>query len=395
MSVQLAFPTFSAPVVTGIGLAQSIRSIVELENPLVQQLLSRDAPLTQQMFNSIMRLSVFSWAHRNPQPAVDKDGNFIRHTDLDLLTWLMGMARRGAVIQIPDYKNFRPLQRSPLERHLTESRFGPIVRLVSSEKGHSFSIRIFDHSLKVIDEHGRESIGGYRNYMVVDPSGKLYDGWKSISWDPNPAEQEFLQNNRLMQANTVVFNTAVHPNRWQSVFGSGFFLLKVLLKRVKEEKKFYADEVDRLLAMGIRFPISQSGSSGSTNYGRQPERPKLGNSSSVTFTHLQMVLEMPDLDGTYRPVPETPEGLEYAEKRASALRKMHTDAQFVAEADVLAYNQYGRGRIAHWMGDDAYWETGYRQKGKRTKWNRLRVSNTARIHLLYRLHEVSQMVAAD
>lgn len=395
MSVQLSFPTVSTPVVTGTGLAQSIRSIVELENPLVQQLLSRDAPLTEQMFNSIMRLSVFSWARRNPQPAVDKDGNFIRHTDLDLLTWLMGMARRGAVIQIPEYKNFRPSQSNPLERHLTESRFGPIVSLGSSEKGHSFSIKIFDHSLKVIDAYGRESMGGYRSYMVVDPSGQLYDGWKSITWDPNPAEREFLQDKSLLYGNTVVFSTAVHPNRWQSVFGSGFLLLKVLLKRVKDEKKFYADEVERLLAMGIRFPISQGGLSGKTNNGRQPESPKLGNSASVMFTHLQMVLEMPDLDGVYRPVPDTPEGLVYAERRASAMRRMHTDAQFIAEADVLAYKQYGRGRIPHWMGDDAYWETGYRQKGKRTDWNRLNVSNAARIHLLYRLHEVSQMVAAN
>lgn len=396
MSTQLSLPTFSTPVKHGSQLAESIRSIVQLDNHIVRRLLNREADLTAHLFNVIMNKSVFSWTDRNPKPAVDLYGKFIGASDLDVLTWLMGMARRRAVIKIPHYENFRPTVHNPLEVHVTEERFGQITGLVSSQDGHSFSIRMRDVSVKATHpSSGHETMGAFRSYMVVDPNGDLYDGWKAIEWWPNKQEQEVLRyRKQLVDGNTLYFNTAVHPNRWISMFGAGYLLLKVCLVRLKDEKKFYADEVKRLLGSGIEFPKrSRMGVSAYDIDEYATERYSDVGMPAV-FSHLEAKLQMPELTGSFRPVAETTEGLIEATRRVRELRRMQTEASVVVRADELAYKQYGKGRIPAWMGTGAEWQAGYVEPGKRTKWNRLSLPVDAKVCLMYRLRNVTQTVAA-
>jgi len=396
VSTQLALPTFSTPVKYGSQLAESVRSIVQLDNHIVRRLLNREADLTDRLFNVIMNKSVFSWMDRNPKPAVDSNGNFVGTSDLDLLTWLMGMARRKAVIRIPHYENFRPSVHNPLEMHVTEERFGQITGLVSSQDGHSFSVRMRDVSVKAKHPStGYETMGAFRSYMVVDPNGDLYDGWKAIEWWPNELEQEVLKSRRqLISGNTLYFDTAVHNNRWISIFGAGYLLLKVCLVRIKDEKKFYSDEVKRLLARGIEFP--KRARTGATAYDTDEYATERHTDAgvSVLFSHLEAKLQMPELTGTFRPVADSTDGLIEADRRVKELRRMQTEASVVVRADELAYKQYGNGRIPAWMGTGAMWQAGYVEPGKRIKWNRLSLPVEAQAHLLYRLRHVTQTVAA-
>ncbi len=393
MEGQLSF--FDQPA---IYFAGSVRSVASLEHPLAASLTNRNHAVDQKLVSTIVGQSIFGWEHRNPKPALDEQGNFVG-TDLDLLSFMVPMAARRAVIEIPHYRSRRANVSNPNERHVGSSRFGVITGLVSNDKVNSFSVQILDNSIVATDPvTERQTVGKPRNFMLVDIDGEWHEGWEQIIWDPTRAENAFLSEKALWTGNSVQFSYAVHPNRWQSVFGAPYMLLKILVARLDDEARFYRAEVKRLQALGYRFPVYQSevinyfGKSGGKKGRNFATRPSAApKSRQLRIETLEAILDLPTFRGEYTPVEQSPEGLAFAYKRQRFLTwKLKPQAQFVIRADELAYLKYGEGRIATWMGD-LTWGS-FRAYRGRIVWGRLQL--TPEVALRMRLRAVTQTVAA-
>lgn len=344
--------------------------------------MDRRTPINEEFVNRIMQFTVFAWEGRSPSPALDDDGNFVG-TDLDLFSFLVPLAERGAIIEIPEYENRRQVIKKAGERRIGKSRFGNITGLISNKEVFSFNVRIWDQSVIAKDpETGRERSGAHRNFMLVDVDGYWYDGWHSITWDPTAKENAFLTENRLFKGDTVTFTHYVHPCRWQSVFGAPYLLLKMLHARLTDEGKFYRDEVKRLERLGIAVPPGEIA---------PYEKPvSKGATKMINVETMEMELDLPGFSGSYASVPETPEGARTAYRRQKLLTySLRPRMQFAMRADEAAYFRHGAGRIASWMGN-CRWRT--QNLGRSGIWNALGLSGAA--SLRWRLNEMKQTVAA-
>lgn len=362
-----------------IRIAESVYGVVRFENPYAEGIVDRNFFLSEEFVDAVIAQSLFGWESRHPSPAIDEDGNF-RGTDLDLLSFLVPLAERGAVIEIPHYRNRRPsVQRSNERRVGGGSRFGPITGLTSHQDVFSFSVRLWDGTVAVRDqETDRERLGAHRNFMLVDLTGKTYDGWDRIVWDPTAKENEFLDQNGLWTENTVYFKSAVHPNRWQSVFGAPYLLLKMLIERLREEGSFYRSEVKRLLDMGFALPKEE-----------RPEMTPAGYKPTKAET-LEAVLDLPEFRGSYRAMPDSRNGLLFAHERQKFVTwTLKPKAQLVVRADELAYFLHGENRIASWM-DGRNWKP-FTPPGGRTVWNQMVLSSD--VAYRFRKKIISQRVA--
>src|SRR3989338_489739 len=350
-----------------IRFAESVQDVVHFKNPYTQAIADRSVPMTEEFVDAVIAQSIFGWEGRHPAPVLDEDGNF-QGTDLDLLSFLVPIAERGAVIELPSYRSRRVSVAKANERHIGEgNRFGAVTGLTSNQDVFSFSIRIWDNTVVVRDpETERESVGAFRNFMLVDVTGKWHDGWDRIVWDPIAKENDFLTKNGLWTGNTVYFKNAVHPNRWQSVFGAPYLLLKMLIERLREEGSFYRQEVTRLEALGLELPEGEIKESGPTvsSVGQQ----------KIKVETLEALLDMPVFKGTYQPMPNTQEGLVQAYRYQKKLTwTLKPKAQLVVRADELAYFLYGKDQVASWMSGRS-WKTFTPPRG-RTVWNQMVLSN--------------------
>jgi hypothetical protein len=334
---------------------------------------------------SILGQSIFSWEGRSPKPALDLNGNF-QATDLDLLSFLLPMVARGAVIEIPKYENRRKTVVKENERKIGSNNFGSITGLTSNKDVFSFSVRIFDRTIAVRDPSTEvETIGAHRNYMLVDCDGTWYDGWNKIVWNPTASENTFLTESKLWTGNSVYFKHYVHPNRKQSVYGAPYLLLKMLSGRLTDEASFYRSEVKRLESLGILLPEGEKAVSVPT--------VREGASESARFETMEMVLDMPSFGGSYSPAENSVEGIVEAYRRQKYLTyTLKPLVQFVIRADEAAFYRYGEkeGYIAPWMKGRS-WKTGYRLPKGRSVWNQMVLSNT--MALRYRVKTVSETVA--
>ena len=366
-----------------ILLAQSVQDVVSLNNTYARVIVDRELPVSEDFVNSVIAQSIFSWEGRHPDPALDENGDF-QGTDLDLLSFLVPIAERGAVIEIPHYRSRRVSVARENERHVGGgSRFGSVTNLISNQDVFSFSVRIWDNTVVVRNpETGREAPGAFRNFMLVDVTGKWHDGWDRIVWDPTASENEFLSRNRLWTRNTVYFKNAVHPNRWQSVFGAPYLLLKMLIERLREEGSFYRKEVERLEALGLQLPDGEKKESRPTTSYTEQKKLKV-----VT---LEAILDTPKFIGKYAPVPNTVDGLVAAYRHQKQLTwTLKPKAQMVVRADELAYFLHGEGRIASWM-KGRNWKFFTPPRG-RTVWNQIVLSND--VSYRYRIKTITETVA--
>jgi len=370
-----------------IRLAESVQDVARLSNPYARTIMDRSIPVTEDFVNVVVAQSVFGWEGRHPTPALDADGNF-QGTDLDLLSFLVPIAERGAIIELPSYRSRRVSVAKENERHLgSGARFGNVVGLTSNQDVFSFSIRIFDNTIAVRDPAtGRESIGAFRNFMLVDVTGLWHDGWEKIIWNPTAKENAFLEDSGLWTSNTVYFKNAVHPNRWQSVFGAPYLLLKMLVERLRDEGSFYRAEMKRLEALGISLPEDEKKESGPTGMASSTEQQK------ISVNTLEAVIDMPEFTGSYLAADNTRDGLVWAYRRQKKLTwTLKPRAQFVVRADELAYFLYGGDRVASWM-DGREWKPFTPPRG-RIVWDQLVLSNDVSYRL--RRKTVTETVATD
>ena len=371
-----------------IKLAETVKSVVSLENEYARMIMDRSTRIDEDTIAAIMGQSLMTWEGRNPAPALDSDGNF-QGTDLDLLSFLMPMADRGAVIEIPRYRNRRQVVHRANERKIGSNQFGAVTRLVSHKDALSFSVGMHDETIVRRDpQTGREQIGRPRNYMIVDCDGHWYDGWDRIMWNPSAAENQFLTEKGLWTGNSVVFKYYVHPNRWQSVFGAPYLLQKMLIERLNDEAHFYGAEAERLIIMGISCP---SGTGGEKFPSTRPEHE--GETKPIKVETIEMVLDVPEFSGRYASVSENSKGLVSAYEHAKHLTyTVRPFVQFCVRANEAAYYTFGEGKVAHWM-QDRQWVSGWRTPKGRVAWEMMPLSNN--MALRYRIKTITQQVSAE
>ncbi|MBI5421072.1 MAG: hypothetical protein HZA35_02035 [Parcubacteria group bacterium] len=366
-------------------LADSVKSVATLDNPYASAIMDRRVSIDEDFVQAIIGQSVFSWEGRNPASALDEDGNF-QGTDLDLLSFLVPMAARGAVIEIPHYESRRQTIRKENERKIGRNQFGPITGLISNKDVLSFSVRLFDHTIVVTDPiTGSQKMGAYRNYMIVDVDGVWYGGWDRIVFDPTAKENAFLSDKNLWTGNTVSFRYYVHPNRWQSIYGAPYLLLKMLVTRLDDEAKFYRAEMKRLEVLGISLPEGEK-----TTY--VPPSYK-GETVSIKVPTIEVEIDTTSFQGNYVSVADTQEGLVAAYNRQKLLTyTLKPRVQFVVRADEAAFMKHGEGRVAPWMGSRT-WKKGHRLPKGKIDWNLMVLSSDCGIR--FREHEKSEQVSAE
>jgi hypothetical protein len=149
----------------------------------------------------------------------------------------------------------------------------------------------------------------------------------------------------------------------------------------------------RLRAKGIKFPYHGGGK----KY-IPPEYE--GRTEKIYVSTMEMVLDIPNFSGSYKSVPDSSAGLEYAYRRqrflAYSLKPM---VQFCVRANEAAYFFYGvendftdySGKIAWWM-KNRIWRSGRVKKGG-ALWNIMVLSPD--MSLRWRVRCLTQHISAE
>ena len=366
--------------------AKSVRAVATLEDRVAESIMNRSFTIDGDFVRQAVNGAIMSYKGRSPRPALDAKGMF-QATDLDLLSFLVPLMERRAVVEIPVYENRRQCVQKEHERKIGCSNFGTVTGLTSNEDVFSFSVRLFDQTIAVCDaKTDVEMTGANRNYMLVDVDGSWHDGWKEVVFNPTAEENAFLTEYGLWTGNTVRFQYSVHPNRRQSIYGAPYLRLKLLSARLYDEASFYRSEVKRLEALGFRLPEDVKGPVGAVE--------AVGNTQSIQVETMEMVFDMPNFSGAYVPVVTSEAGLREAYLRQKYLTyTLRPLVQFVVRADEVAFFRFGakNGFVAPWM-QGMVWQEKYRLPRGRTDWHRLELAPG--VALRYRIKHITQHVSA-
>lgn len=361
-------------------------------------------PLVEQMIDD-WSLDLYT---RNPGPAVNANGEF-QGTDLDLATFVMALAQRGAVINLPEYKSMRASSKREGERLISkDNRHGKIMNVYANQDVFSFGVRINDVNVIQQTTEGEETAGAPRNFTLVDVNGDWYEGWKYIEFLPTAKENSFLNEKGLWTGNKVVFKNFVHPNRWISFYGRPYFLAKLMQVRLTEEAKHLKKGIDFLIGEGCRYP--ETGDEAKKEW---PKTEKVGDEKTITVKTLLAEIDVPEIEGEYPDLQKSDTELANITKiRRTMLYDWLPKLRFATRAVEYAFANHGivEGNVGHGIGrkpiekfpswfQDATWERDYISPGKRAKWNRLILFQPAvgelGVSLRYRLMDKIQRVAAD
>jgi len=365
----------------GREIAESIRGVVSGEDPIAAKIMDRAYPIDEEFVDKVVTKGVMSWLDRKPT----KDEKY-SVSDLDLLSFLVPVYQRGAVIEIPEYTSRRQvIKKEGVRRIAGAPRFGKLTGLISNKDVFSFSIQMFDNTIITTDTADQEHVGDHRRFMVVDVDGYWHEGWKAIQFKANAEENEFLRTWGLIDGEgKVVFKYWVHPNRWQSIFGAPHLLKKLLFTRLDDEAVFYRDERKRLEAKGFRLPETFLKDWGKTK--------SAGETKPIQVQTIESVLEHGGFSGNYTTLPDTQEGLVYAYERNKLITYTWKPLiQFGIRANEAAYLWHGKGQVAPWMGG-RQWQP-YQESSRHAKWQRLGLSE--HFALLLREKTVTERVSAE
>lgn len=236
-------------------IAKTLQKI--LKNTIVEASLDKTRPV-----DYLVRKTEEAWAAdltaRRPAPAYREalDGEPIyKGTDLDLFTVMNALAQREAVINIPSYENMRATKIRPDQRVISKrNRHGQVYGITSNADVHSFSAKVKDYNVVQLLPGGREEVGAFRNFTLVDPTGHMYDGWHRVEFNATPEEQKFFRERELeIVPNLIEINNFVHPNLAMAFFGSRYWATKALANRVADEAKFYRTLASDLRNEGVRL----------------------------------------------------------------------------------------------------------------------------------------------
>ena len=327
-----------------------------LNNPIMEIILdrSRDIETIIEEVNNWWGFDLYS---RKPGVAYrDENGST---TDLDLSCFLYELARRNAVINIPEYKSMRATKLKEGQALVSKNnRHGQILGLTANKDVFSFSLRIKD--MNVINSSG---VGDYRNFSITDLDGDFYEGWGNLEFIPNIKENQFIFENKLESDNKMVFKNFISQNRWSSLFGQYYFMTKALVKRLKEESAYYNSEVKAMLDEGIKYPPKDAPA-------EWPDSEKIPG-KKIKVKSFEVELDIPDNDSKFPTYKHNVKNLILlSNKRKYFTFKVVPDLNFAIRTVEYAYHKYGNDRIPHWI-SNAKWENNYVNPGKKIKWDRV------------------------
>ena len=297
---------------------------------------------------------------RKPGPAYDQDGVF-KGTDLDLACFLYELAGRGAVINIPTYKGFR--QKKFKEGQMLtskENRHGAIMSLNSNRNNFTFSVKIKDANVMTTD-----SIGDYRNFAVTDFAGKWYDGWKTIQFMPEKNENKFITENKLWSGNSIIFKDFIHSNRWTSFFGQYYFITKFLIQRLTEERQYLNGLKKQMVKEGIVYPVV----SGELPPPKSYVDEHIDKGKQIQVNSFIAEVDFPKTDDEFIKYDYTSDNLKKVNELWKKYGKDVSKLQFMTRATEYAHFSHPE-RFPSWV-KNTKWESDYKLKGKRVKWDRL------------------------
>lgn len=166
--------------------------------------------------------------------------------DLDLASLMTSLAKRKAVIILPDYiagsGSARQTRGQKLLSH--QNRHGQLLGLVSNKEFFSMSAKVNDMNVLNVQDGG--SLGAPRNFYLLGKDGRWHPGWSSIQFVPDVTENSFLKTFDFAKRGKVAFENFVHPNRWVSFYGAHYLLTKIFIQKLMEESKELRDYIKTL-----------------------------------------------------------------------------------------------------------------------------------------------------
>lgn len=314
------------------------------------------------IINKVKNFWSYDLLSRKPGPAYTEEGVFMG-TDLDLACFLYALLERKAVINIPKYKTFR--QTKFKEGQILTSkdnRHGVVVGVVANQHNFTFSVRIKDMNIMSTD-----TVGDYRNFAMTNFSGDWYDGWKKIEFLPDLNENKFITENKLWSSSSIIFKNFIHPNRWTSFFGQYYFVTKLLIQRLVDERKYLNDLKKKMLKEDINYPIV----GGDLKFSPKSYIDKsVDKGKQIKVKSFNVEVDFPQNDKSqFLQYEYNSNNLVKITKLWRKFGSDITNLRFMTRATELAhFNNYER--FPHWL-KNIKWENDYKLKGKRVKWERL------------------------
>lgn len=392
-----------------------------LHNPIVEASLDRSRPIRPVIERTLKAWEV-DLERRRPSPAYTEgaEGEAIyRGTDFDLFTFLMALAKRRAVINIPSYANLQPRTSQLNQRIISrENRHGQIFKVISNNDVHSFSVRMKDFNVVEIMPDGREEVGAFRHFAVVDYFGRLHEGWKQVEFRATREERRFFEERRLLTYEEPLrFEHFVHPHLAMAFYGSRYIATKALAQRIRDQAAYYRKLASDLRRDGIRLPAPSEEQEVVTY-----ESIETGTKVVVPSVQAKLILPEPrgeypiyslDDEGRTRRYDELPTDdtramqgvLRYADRIAKYLiYGIGATVRAPVRAVELAYFlhgfekdyqlEVGRERTPAW-GIPA-WIRDYKESRRhRIQWNALKLTEEPDAFLVYRIHHKSIRVRGE
>ncbi len=322
---------------------------------------------------------------RKPSPAYDEYGVFTG-TDLDLACFLYALAGRGAVIKIPYYKAKSKKTVREDQKRISSEAQGQIVAVIGNQNFFKFSVQIIDQNVV-----GEDKVGFFRTYNLTSEDGTWSDQWRHINFMPTMNENKFITENKLWSGNQIVFKNFAHPNRWTSFFGHYYVISKIVMERLAEESKHLNQQIGFMLKEGITYPEGE----GPESY----DGYTYGKTEPQKFTSFQAKIFIPELDlkGEYPKIDHNQTKLVSCYEKRKRLNNLKNYLTFMTRATELAHHN-NPDRMPAWI-KETKWESGFREPGKRTDWDRLKLFQPEvgkhSVSILKRTYEKTAYVAVD
>ena len=314
----------------------------------------------------------------------------IKTTDLDMSTILFALCKRNAVIKFPQYRAYTALTRKEnQEVTSSDNRHGNLVGVFSNKRTFSFGIRMVDANVISTD-----TIGRYRNFLVLDYDGNWYDGWNYIDFIPNNEEKEFVD--AIKNGNNVIyFDHFVHPNRWVSLYGKYYFITKMLIDRLDEEARDYDRQIKNMLTNNIQ-PLEEEQQ---TSNDQVIDREDNSNLVPKKVRSLEVETITPEPIGQFPQYEHNSENLTYLIKQKRYIRnKIIPRLRFNTRATELAffcygYNSDGEERKPGWFSTKD-WERNFKKYRGKKRWDKLTIpqNNGEEMGIIKRTNEVTEKV---
>jgi hypothetical protein len=367
-------------------VANTLKTI--LENPVMQQIQDKGSDITE-LIDTVDGYWKYDLLSRKPSPAAyDDAGNLLQTTNLDLSTFLYALWDRGANINIPIYKGWRPKSTREGEVVVSKNnRHGRVTGLVANKDLFSFNIRIIDANVMTTD-----GTGFPRNFSLTDPNGDWYEGWRTIQFLPTAEENKWLTESKIWDSHKIVFDNFVNPNRWISFFGQYYFMTKAMIARLKTEKSHLTAIKKRMEANGISLPES------SRETFPEYAKSEREEGKSIKFETVEVEIDIPEAEGEFRGYEDSQENLIEIYTRLRKIRLGQEKLMFSARCIEYAVHSQNRfDSFPTWL-ENVQWEEDHKTGPRsRTKWRRLKLVQPGvaqkSVAIRYRVKEKSETVA--